>query len=133
MANKTIDQLTAAVAALLTQEFEIYNPAGTPKSQKITGAQLLALVASGAISQFFIGSNGAYLQDDGTTIYLNDGGSGEDMEFDCGNNMRLLPAGDLNLDPTGQLLINAAAGVSGTFTAGVHTVTVTKGVITGIT
>jgi len=40
MANKTIDQLTAAAAALATQELEVYDPAGTPKSQKVTGAQL---------------------------------------------------------------------------------------------
>ena len=46
MATKTIDQLTGALAALLTQEFEIYDPAGSPKSKKITCAQLEALLAT---------------------------------------------------------------------------------------
>jgi len=42
MANKTIDQLTPAVAALLTHEFEIYDPAAAPgsKSQMVTGQQI---------------------------------------------------------------------------------------------
>lgn len=44
MAAKTIDQLNAAAAALATQEFEVYDPAGTPKSQKVTGAQLQSLI-----------------------------------------------------------------------------------------
>lgn len=133
MANKTIDQLTAAAAALLTHEYEIYDPAGSPKSQKITGAQLLTLIASGAISQFFIGPNGAYLQDDGTTIYLTDGGAGEDMEFNCVNDMHLFPSGNLNLDPFIDLEINGTPGVGGTFTTvDGKTVTVTKGIITSI-
>jgi len=49
MANKTIDQLTAAAAALATQEFEVYDPAGSPKSQKVTGTQLIALINAGVV------------------------------------------------------------------------------------
>ena len=44
MATKTIDELTAAAAGLTTQEIEIYDPAGSPKSQKLTIAKLIALI-----------------------------------------------------------------------------------------
>jgi hypothetical protein len=55
MATKTVDQLTAAIAALLTQEFEIYDPAGSPKSLKITGLQLLTLFFGGASQSLVLG------------------------------------------------------------------------------
>jgi hypothetical protein len=44
MADKTIDQLIAATAALLTQEFEVYDSSGAPKSQKVTGQQIVDLI-----------------------------------------------------------------------------------------
>ena len=50
MANKTIDQLTAAAAVIATQEFEAYDPAGSPKSQKVTGAQIKTFCGAAALT-----------------------------------------------------------------------------------
>ena len=72
MATKTIDQLTGALAALLTQEFEIYDPAGSPKSQKITGLQLLTLFFGGASDQLQLNAVG----DTPLLIDQNDAGPG---------------------------------------------------------
>lgn len=70
MANKTIDQLTAAAAALKTHEYEVYDPAGSPKSQKVTGTQIVALLAAQrsnhAFTDYFSFPTGA-----GTTSWTN--------------------------------------------------------------
>lgn len=75
MANKTIDQLTAAAAALLTHEYEVYDPAGSPKSQKVTGTQLVALAnANKGISVVHYDSLFAFPSGAGTQTFTNSTG-----------------------------------------------------------